>query len=100
VSWRGARTHVAGNTRTSPNPGRAAPGLDEECRHLELILAMTERASPEVSLPPFKSQEIPSTTLKSHSPTLSILTAKPAITSIIPRVIANKRGILEAGIWP
>jgi hypothetical protein len=54
VSRRGARAHVGGNTRTSPNPGRAASGLVEECRHLELSLSMTELASFEVSLPPFQ----------------------------------------------
>jgi len=54
VSWRGARTHFGGNTPTRPNPGRAASGLDDACRHLELILSMTERASSEVTLPPFQ----------------------------------------------
>jgi hypothetical protein len=53
VSRRGAKTHVGGNTLTSPNPGRAAPGLDDACRHLELVLSMTERASSEVSFPSF-----------------------------------------------
>jgi hypothetical protein len=53
VSWRGAGTHVGGNTPTRLNLGRVASGLDDACRHLELFLSMTERASSEVSFPSF-----------------------------------------------
>jgi hypothetical protein len=46
VSWRGARTHLGGNTPARPNPGRAASGLDR-CQSYNLLQVKNKKPARE-----------------------------------------------------